>query len=115
MINPQRIYVKRVKTEVEACQSAYQLEVDNENYMYDFLKDRRKDTDILDLERTGKISEEEAVYRHVLRHAADNAWYYYRYNLSDYFKDNHLKVPDYAINDDGYMISTLTGARLCPL
>ena len=33
------------------------------------------DLDILDLERTGQISEEEAIYRHVLRYAADNAWY----------------------------------------
>lgn len=114
-INSQQILAKRVRTEVEAIQSVYQLEATYEDYRYDFLKDRRKDIDILDLERIGKISEEEAVYRHVIRHAADNAWYYYRYNLADYLKDNHLKVSDYAINDEGYMISTLTGARLCPL
>lgn len=67
------------------------------------------------MERTGQISEEEAVYRHVLRHAADNAWYVYRYNLFEYFRDNHLKVPDYAIDGEGYMTHLVTGQRLCPL
>lgn len=92
-INSRQIYAKCVRTEVEACQSAYQLEVIYEDYMYDFLKDRRKDIDILDLERTGQISEDEAVYRHVFRHAADNAWYVYRYNLFKYFADNHISFP----------------------
>lgn len=114
-VNSQPIYTKCVRTEVEACQSAYQLELECEDYRYDFLKDRRNDLDILDLERTGKISEDEAVYHHVLRYAADNAWYYYRYNLAEYFKDNHLKIPDYAIDEDGYMTHPITGVRLCPL
>ena len=113
--NSRQIHAKCVYSEVEACQVAYQLEVEHEDYMYDFLKDRRKDIDILDLERTGKISEEEAVYRHVLRHAADNAWYIYRYNLFKYFADNHLKVPKYSFDSQGYMTHSITGQRLCPL
>ena len=67
------------------------------------------------MERTGHISEDEAVYRHVLRHAANNAWYYHRYNLTEYFRDNHLKVPDYAIDEEGYMTHPITGQKLCPL
>lgn len=114
-VNYWQICAKCVRTEVEAIQSAYQLEVDHEDYMYSFLKDRRKDLDILDLERTGRISEDEAVYRHVLRHATNNAWFYYRYNLTEYFADNHLKVPDYAIDEEGYMVHSITGERLCPL
>lgn len=114
-VNSRQIWAKCVRTEVEAIQSVYQLEVDHEDYMYDFLKDRRKDTDILDLERTGKISEDEAIYHHVCRHALDNAWYYYRYNLADYFKDNHLKVPAYSIDSDGFMTHSITGQRLCPM
>ncbi len=114
-VNSRLICAKCVRTEVEAIQSAYQLEVAYEDYRYDILKDRRKDTDILDLERTGKISEDEAVYRHVCRHASNNAWYYYRYNLADYFKDNHLKVPAYAIDSDGFMTHPITGQRLCPM
>ena len=66
------------------------------------------------LERTGRISEEEAVYHHVCRYA-DNAWFYYRYNLTEYFRDNHLKVPDYAIDEEGYMTHPITGQKLCPL
>lgn len=67
-------------TELEACQLQHELEtsylkdlMDNQYYMYDFLKDRRNDLDILDLERTGVISQDEATYYHVLKYA-DNAW-----------------------------------------
>lgn len=114
-VNSRHIWGRRVRTESEACQSAYQLELKYEDYMYSFLKDRRKDTDILDLERTGKISEEEAIYRHVLRYAADNAWYIYRYNLFEYFADNHIPIPKYTLDFQGYMIHPITGQRLCPL
>lgn len=115
MVNSQHIRAKCVRTEVEAIQSAYQLEVAYEDYRYDILKDRRKDTDILDLERTGKISEDEAVYRHVCRHASNNAWYYYRYNLAEYFIDNHIPVPAFSTDSDGFMTHSITGQRLCPI
>ena len=114
VINSCLIWGKCVRTEIEAVLSVYQLELQYEDYHYDFLKDRRKDIDLLDLERTGKISEEEAIYRHVLKYA-DNAWYYYRYNLADYFKDNHLKVPAFSTDIDGFMCHSVTGQRLCPL
>ena len=114
-VNHQQIRAKCTRTEVEAIQSAYQLEVDYEDYRYDFLKDRRKDNDILDLERTGKISEDEAIYRHVLRYASDNAWYLYRYNLFDYFADNGIPIPSYALDSEGFMIHSITGQRLCPI
>lgn len=113
-VNSRQIHDKCTRTEVEAIQLAYQLELQYEDYRYDFLKDRRKDADILNLERTGRISEEEAVYHHVC-HYADNAWFYYRYNLTEYFRDNHLKVPDYAIDEEGYMTHPITGQKLCPL
>ncbi len=114
-VNSQQIWANCTRTEVKAIQSAYQLELKHEDYRYDFFKDRRKDIDILDLERTGQISEEEAVYRHVLRHAVNNAWYYYRYNLVEYFRDNHIPVPAYTLDYQGYMTHPVTGARLCPL
>lgn len=113
-VNSRLIHAKCVRTEVEAIQSVYLLEMQYEDYMYSFLKDRRKDLDILDMERTGKISEEEAVYHHVLRYA-DNAWFYYRYSLAEYFRNNHLRVPDYVIDEEGYMTHPITGVRLCPL
>ena len=110
-----------VATEVEVCQLTHLTETDylrgilkDDYYMYDFLKDRRNDLDILELERTGQISSDEAIYKHVVRYASDNAWYYYRYNLEQYFKDNHLKVPDYKLDEQGYMIHPVTGKKLCP-
>ena len=90
------------------------MEVQYEDYRYDFLKDRRKDLDLLDMERTGKISEAEAVYRHVLRYA-DNAWYVYRYNLFNYFKGNNIPVPNFSIDSNGFMVHSVTGQKLCPL
>ena len=115
VINSRQICTKCVRTEVKAIQSVYQLEMQYEDYRYDFLKDRRKDTDILDLERTGKISEDEAVYRYVCRYAKDNAWYVYRYDLFEYFADNHISVPSYSIDNEGYMTHPVTGQRLCPM
>lgn len=112
---------KPMHTEVEACKSAFLIEnyylkeaLGQNCYIYDFLKDRRKDLDILDLERTGIISEDEATYRHVMRYAKDNAWYYYRYNLEQYFRDNHIPVPDFATDEQGFMRHPITNQLLCP-
>lgn len=113
-VNSQHIYAKCVHSEVEAIQSAYLLETQYEDYRYNFLKDRRQDLDLLDMERTGILSEEEVIYRHVCRHAKDNAWYIYRYNLFDYFKDNHIPIPKYSLDSEGFMTSPITGKKLCP-
>ena len=114
-INSQTIYANCTRIEVGAIQSAYQLELQYENYRYDFLRDRRKDLNLLDMERTGKISEDEAIYLHVLRYAANNAWYVYRYDLFDYFNENHIPIPAFSIDSEGYMTHSITGQRLCPL
>lgn len=82
-------------------------------YMFNFLKYRRGSEDILDLERTGIISEEEAIYRHILRYK-DNAWFYLRYSLEQYFKDYHIQVPKYSLDTEGFMVHPITGQRLCP-
>lgn len=110
-----------VHTEVEACQLAYlaeadylKLKLDSDYYMYDFLRNRRGDLDILDLERTGIISAEEATYRHVIRYAKDNAWYYYRYNLEQYFRDNCIPIPNFITDEDGFMRHPVTNKLLCP-
>ena len=113
-VNSQNIYASCVGTEVEALQSVYQLELKYEDYRYDYLKDRRNDLDLLDMERTGKISEDEAIYHHVLRYA-ENAWYLYRYNLFEYFKDNNIPIPVYATDSNGFMVHSITGQKLCPL
>lgn len=82
-------------------------------YSFDFKKYRRGSEDILDLERTGQISEEEATYRHVLQYA-DNAWYMLRYNLEQYYKENHIPIPKYSLDSNGFMVHPITGKKLCP-
>lgn len=82
-------------------------------YMFDFKKYRRGSEDILDLERTGKISEEEAIYKHILKYA-NNAWYYLRYGLQDYYNQYHIPIPKYSLDTNGFMVHPITGQRLCP-
>lgn len=119
-INSKLYFLPVVRREDEACiKQNYLEQVDlrfllgTEYYIFDFLKYRRGTEDILDLERTGKISEEEATYKHILRYK-DNAWFYLRYNLAEYFKDNHIAVPEYRLDAKGFMIHPVTGQRLCP-
>lgn len=82
-------------------------------YRFDFLKYRRDSEDILDLERTGKITEEEATYQHILRYS-NNAWYYLRFGLAQYFKDNNIPIPKYDLDENGFMIDVTTRQKLCP-
>ncbi len=101
---------KEVWREDEACSNAYYADyvwlkevLKKEYYQFDFFKYRRGELDILDDERTGKISADEAVYRHIMRYA-DNAWVYLRFGLQQYFKDNHIAVPSYILNEEGLMV-----------
>lgn len=112
---------KPTHMEIEACKSAFLIEnykikeaLGQSFYTYNFLEDRRKDLDLVNLERTGIISAEEATYRHVIRYAKDNAWYYYRYNLEQYFKDNHIPIPDFTTDERGFMRHPITNQLLCP-
>lgn len=107
--------------EVDVCQLQYLAEtaylrnlMQEDYYMYDFLKDRRGDLDILDLERTKKISSEEATYRHVKRYVEGNAWYVYRYGLEDYCKEHHIAIPDFDLDEQGFMVDKITRKKLCP-
>lgn len=82
-------------------------------YRFDFKKYRRGSEDLLDLERTGKITEEEATYQHILRYST-NAWYYLRFGLQDYFKEHNIPVPEYDLDENGFMIDGVSGEKLCP-
>ena len=106
--------------EDEVCNQANYIEqvilrekLGNDYYMFDFKKYRRGSEDILDLERTGQITEDEATYRHILRYA-DNAWYYLRFGLQEYFTEHNIPVPEYDLDADGFMVDRLTGKKLCP-
>ena len=88
-----------VKREDNACTTQNYLEqvylrekLGTQYYMFDFKKYRRGSQDILDLERTGQISEEEAIYQHIRRYSS-NAWYYFRFGLQDYFQQYRIPIP----------------------
>lgn len=103
-----------VRREDEACLRQFQFESQMfSDYKYDFLKDRRNDLDIVDLERKGLISADEATFRHVMRYAEHNAWYVLRYNLQEYFKAHNIPLPSYKLNSKGRMIDEY-GNLLCP-
>ena len=109
-----------VHREDEACILQNRLEqvflrekLQDQYYMFDFLKYRRGSEDILDLERTGIISEEEAIYRHIMGYS-DNAWFYLRYGLEQYFKDYNIPIPQYSLDTNGFMVHPITNQRLCP-
>lgn len=82
-------------------------------FIYDFFLDRRGELDLLDLEYSGEISHDEAIYRHVLRTAGVNAWYVYRYDLFDYMDQHNIEIPKYKYNM-GRMVDPITGDLLCP-
>lgn len=112
---------KGASNEFEACLLRHTVDtdylssiLDTDYYIFDFLKYRAYDLDILDLERTGAISQEEATYRHVRRYVDDNPWYVYRYGLEEYCKDNHIVIPNFTLDEQGFMIHPITGQRFCP-
>lgn len=110
----------KIYKEDEACKLQYELEtvwlkeqLGSDTYSFNILAYRRGSEGILDLERTGQISAEEATYRHILKYA-DNAWYVLRYGLEQYFKDNRIPMPEYKLDSDGFMIHSIINKKLCP-
>lgn len=87
---------------------------DYSDYNYNFLLDRRDDSDIVDLELTGQITQEQATEMHVRKYVENNPWYVYRYGLEDYCKEHDILVPDFDIDSQGFMINPVTRQRLCP-
>lgn len=103
------------KSEPEALIATFNLRQEvYSDYNYNFLLDRREDIDIVDLELTGQISMEEAIYLHVKRYVSNNPWYVYRYNLFDYCQAHNIVIPDFILDKQGFMIDPITKSRLCP-
>lgn len=44
----------------------------------------------------------------------DNPWYVYRFGLEGYCKDNHILVPAFSIDSNGFMVHPITGQKFCP-
>lgn len=113
--NYSSIYKCSVRTEDIACKYQFELEKTiYADYNYDFFKDRRNDIDILEEEYKGVITTEEATFKHIMRYAKNNAWYVYRYNLFDYFKDYNVPIPIFEIDSNGFMIDVKTKEFLNP-
>lgn len=108
-------YDKRlsVSSEDKVLRLRRELELQENWCEFDFLVYRVGSEDILDLERTGEITAEEAVIKHVERYSA-NAWYILRFGLEQFLKENNIKMPKYSLDTEGYMCHHITGQRLSP-
>lgn len=114
-LNGKVIYGNCYKSEPETLLVALKLREEiYSDYNYNFLLDRRDDSDIVDLELTGQITQEQATEMHVRRYVENNPWYVYRYGLEDYCKEHDILVPDFDIDSQGFMINPVTRQRLCP-
>lgn len=111
-----KVYFKgNYKTEPEALVATYLLrEKVYSDYNYNFLEDRRNFESLLDLEVKGIVSHEEANYLRAKQLIESNPWYVYRYDLFDYCKENKIVIPNFSLDSEGFMVSPVTGKRLCP-
>lgn len=109
-INTREFY----STELEALQRINELRrIVYKEFDYDFKECMQDCLDILDDERTGKISHDEAIYKHVKRAVEVTPWYAFRYNLLEYCKENHIHLPDVHIDNAGFLVD-LNDVRICP-
>ena len=104
-----------VKDEISACKQQYELEniwlkdyIKDNFVMFDFTTFRRFALDILDLERTGQQSHEEAINTYLMQdHIRTNPWYWFRYSLHKFYDRLGVSEPklnvDYYINEDNAM------------
>lgn len=117
-INRGIIYGVSYTCESDACLAACILENLYKKYnpdfnLFDIVQYRRDDFQNLFLERTGKITKEEADLRHILSYRY-NAWYIVRYGLQNIYNEYNIKIPEYKFDEHGYMIDPSSGMRLCP-
>lgn len=98
--------IKTKLNELDSCRIQYYLEyVISNSYRFEFKNFRRYDLDILDKERRGVVSSEDALAI-FLSNYKDNAWYYYRYGLEDLFNLYSLKKPDVILNSEGFIVDS---------
>lgn len=105
-----------IHSEIDACKIVCELDKKYCSY-YDFYNDFSNDIDILNMERTGKISHEAAIH-HKLSRYIGNIWYWFRYDFFSYFKergmDVYVQVPGYDLDDKGRLIEPYSRRLLNP-
>lgn len=110
-----QIYRGSFKSEPEALLATFHLREEvYSDYNYQFLEDRRNFEYLVDKEVKSIITHEEANYIRAKQLIENNPWYAYRYNLFDYCRENNIKIPEFKLDSQGFMISPLTNERLCP-
>lgn len=103
------------KTEPEALLATYQLRQEvYADYNYQFLEDRRDFQHLVDKEVKSIITHKEASYIRAKQLIENNPWYAYRYNLFDYCRENNIKIPEFKLDSQGFMIHPITEERFCP-
>ena len=93
-------------------ESLYQR-CDADYNVFDIVNYRVDDFNTLLLERTGKITKEEADLRHIMSYS-NNAWYLLQYGLEDIYKENNIKMPEYSLDENGFLTDKNGITRLCP-
>lgn len=115
VLDGRQIYSSGYKSESEALQVTYKLREEKyKDYNYNFFEDRRGFEHLLLQEIEGIITHEEATYQRIKSLIESNPWYAYRYNLEDYCKNNNIVIPDFSLDEQGFMIHPVTKQRLCP-
>ena len=103
-------------TEIDACKAVCELDKKYFPY-YDFFNDFSNDIDILDMERTGKISHEAAIHSRLSRYIG-NIWYWFRYDFFSYFEERgmneYIQVPGYDLDYKGRFIDPYSRHLLNP-
>ena len=114
-LNNIKYYRGSHKTEPEALLATSHIREEvYSDYNYNFLEDRRNFEHLVDKEVKSIITHKEANYIRAKQLIESNPWYVYRYNLFGYCKENNIKIPEFKLDSQGFMIHPVTRERLCP-
>ena len=114
-LNGKFYYRSSFKSEPEALLATSHIREEvYSDYNYNFLEDRRNFEHLVDKEVKSIITHKEANYIRAKQLIENNPWYVYRYNLFDYCKENNIKISEFKLDSQGFMIHPVTGERLCP-
>lgn len=108
-------YISSYKIEPDALLAVYNLRQGfYSDYDYNFLEDRRNYIYLLDQECRGILSHKESSYIRAKELIESNPWYVYRYNLFDYCQAHNIVIPDFILDNQGFMVDPITKSKFCP-